>query len=374
MNILRKGNGLIVLLVLCLAAAAGRAEERRPEGRVKAASGSVTVQSLGEPSPRPAVAGDPVFAQDRVTTGPEGRAEITLNDGSLITLRPDSRIEVLDSRANAARSSALLLIVGWLEAVVDPEAGSRLEVQTASAVAGVRGTRFTVAGAADCASRIAVERGQVAVWGHAQKLTLAPDQQLTVDLSERPLHARAAAAGEGEGTDFLAERSRRLVKHAGRMIGVMDREMETRTRAAEKTQQTVAKQFQKVEAAARQADAAKNRPEAYAAARLELKRELELNYGQLRYLQYHDGYMVSCDEMLKQLLADAQDHPGNYSPSGRKRVLAKQDRILGRDAAALHQANLAVIADYAGRLNALAAQYQLSGELTQPEIPVNTDW
>jgi len=374
MESLKRGRRLAWLVIVFFLAwgagfqpAIGSAQELRREGQIQSVSGAVTAQSVGQDKPRPVSQGDLVYAQDRVVSGPNGKAQIKLDDGSLITLQPSSRIQILDSRANARHSSSLLLLKGWLQALVAPEEGANLEVQTATVVAGVRATSFTVAGAADCSSRVAVEKGKVEVQGHSQGLTLVPNQQMTVELTDKPLAAQAYDPQTANWAGFLSERSRRLAKNADHMAQEMDRELERRHQRAVQAQQTLAKEFQGVERAAQEAEATKDQPEVYEGKLSALKQSLELNYSQARDLQHQDGYLISCDEMLKQLIQDVKEHPENYSAAARKRVAALEAQVYARDVAGTHQATQATLDSYTSKLDALVAKYELGRELQQRE-------
>jgi len=114
--------------------------------------------------------GSAVFENDTVETQGRTRLEITLRDQSVVRVGPRSRVQLsaavfgrsLDDRKVTAR-----LVVGDMWAKVARAVGgdSTFEVQTANAVAGVRGTTFRVDAKADRSVVVKVYGGSVAVAG-----------------------------------------------------------------------------------------------------------------------------------------------------------------------------------------------------------------
>ena len=114
--------------------------------------------------------GSAVEVGDTVETRKRTRLEITLRDQSVLRVGPLSRLRLgaaifgrsLDDRRVAAR-----LLVGEVWAKVAKAEGgeAKFEVQTANAVAGVRGTTFRVDAKADRSVVVKVYAGAVAVAG-----------------------------------------------------------------------------------------------------------------------------------------------------------------------------------------------------------------
>jgi hypothetical protein len=97
-----------------------------------------------------AALGTPISLGDQVRTGNPGRLSIVFRDDSVLTVAADSQLvidqQVFNPSGGVVRS-LIGLLRGKLNAVVgeyyhDP--GSAYEVKTATAVAGVRGTEFSV--------------------------------------------------------------------------------------------------------------------------------------------------------------------------------------------------------------------------------------
>lgn len=139
-----------------------------PPGQVTFVSGDARRTSGG--ASEKLQVGSAIFENDTVETQGRTRLEITLRDQSVVRVGPRSRIQLsaavfgrsLDDRKVAAR-----LVVGDMWAKVARAVGgeSRFEVQTANAVAGVRGTTFRVDAKADRSVVVKVYGGSVAVAG-----------------------------------------------------------------------------------------------------------------------------------------------------------------------------------------------------------------
>jgi hypothetical protein len=110
---------------------------------------SVTGQAQGA-APGALQAGQPVPEGSPVSTGPDGHVTIRLVDGTLLRLRPDSRLQLRESRelkdAGVVRSGARL-DRGRVEVEATPARPGRagFSIDTPQGVLGVRGTEFRVA-------------------------------------------------------------------------------------------------------------------------------------------------------------------------------------------------------------------------------------
>ena len=97
-----------------------------------------------------AVVGGPLMATDRVLTGAKSAAAVTLKDGTVLALGPDSSVDLASFQfdpttqggnmlVNLARGT--LRVVTGIIAKVQPE---QVKVTTPTTVIGVRGTDFIV--------------------------------------------------------------------------------------------------------------------------------------------------------------------------------------------------------------------------------------
>jgi len=132
----------IFLLVLALPASAEEV------GTVAAVEGTAEIGRQGIWTP--AENGTAVAVGDELRTGNPGHLRVVFQDDTLLTLSADSHVTVdrqMFDPAAGQRQSLLGLLQGKVAAVVSEYyhgAGTRYEIKTATAVAGVRGTEFTV--------------------------------------------------------------------------------------------------------------------------------------------------------------------------------------------------------------------------------------
>jgi hypothetical protein len=119
-----------------------------PAGRVKVVSGSAFVVHEGQQIP--AAVGTPVFQQDSVTTGADGRVGLTLRDDTRLSVGPQTTIEI--SRFVYAQSDsqfAFVLrvvrgVVAYVSGRIAKLSPDAVRLETPSAIVGVRGTRLVI--------------------------------------------------------------------------------------------------------------------------------------------------------------------------------------------------------------------------------------
>ena len=118
-----------------------------PVGMIVAAKGTVTVNTDNES--RVVKQGDNIFTHDIVEAYDKSFAVIQLSDGSKVTVRPRSSVEVEDYSYQSDNTDrvALNLLSGGLRVITGVVAKTNPEnytVQTNVALLGVRGTEFSV--------------------------------------------------------------------------------------------------------------------------------------------------------------------------------------------------------------------------------------
>lgn len=142
MTQLRKLGVLLMLLALAPAAAAADV------GQIKTSKGGVVLLRDGQELPAPA--GTPIRQSDRVMTRADGSAGITFKDNSLLSLGPDSSLDIsLFSFGAAGQPDALeaTLNRGTLSAVsgkIVSKSPEAMRIRTPTTILGVRGTEFFV--------------------------------------------------------------------------------------------------------------------------------------------------------------------------------------------------------------------------------------
>jgi hypothetical protein len=135
------------VLLLALAALAPIASAA-DVGQVKTAKGTVLIVRDGKEIP--ATPGTPVQQSDRVVTRSDGAAGITFTDNSMLSLGPDSMLDIARFSFNAKDQPDALeatLHRGTLSAVsgrIVAKAPEAMKIRTPTTILGVRGTEFFV--------------------------------------------------------------------------------------------------------------------------------------------------------------------------------------------------------------------------------------
>jgi hypothetical protein len=150
-------------------------------GQVSRLSGTVTI--LRDGGEMTTAVGDEVRVEDSIRCGTGSRAEVTFSDGSVLTIGPESEVEIAFFAPEASESTALLDLVSGIARMTVNKATSwgRFEVRTATAVASVRGTDYLVE-AVPGKSAVFVAEGRVAVSSRAGSGTVILRQGQGVDV------------------------------------------------------------------------------------------------------------------------------------------------------------------------------------------------
>ena len=142
----RRRTVAAVALVLSLGVVLAGAQE--PVGSVAALEGSADAVHPGQPAPVVLKPADAVLLGDRLHTAAASKLRLLFRDDSVLTLAAESELTVTAQLVGPARAnSTLSLWVGTVRALVTDRyktPGSSFELETPTAVAGVRGTAFIV--------------------------------------------------------------------------------------------------------------------------------------------------------------------------------------------------------------------------------------
>jgi hypothetical protein len=137
-----------ILLAIALFAVVFVAPARAQEevGAVAAVQGTAEALHPGTSAWAALTAGAPILLGDQLRTGAASKLKVLFRDDSVMTLAPNSQLTVNEQVVpTAGGASRFTLTVGTVRAVVTEQygkAGARFEVETPTAVAGVRGTSF----------------------------------------------------------------------------------------------------------------------------------------------------------------------------------------------------------------------------------------
>lgn len=173
-----------------------------PIATVATVRGTVEVQRGERGEWQPAFAGNPLFAGERVRSDATGGATLVFSDDCVVVLGPGTALTA-DEYGGRPRRALFRLDSGSIEAIVSGFGGdaARWELETASAVVRVQGTRFVVRfDAASKATDVAGIDGDVAVQGRTGLIgpgvTVGPGQASRVELGKFPSPVRELSAAD----------------------------------------------------------------------------------------------------------------------------------------------------------------------------------
>ncbi len=141
MNILRRA--LIGIFVALLVALPLRAADDDPVGKVSRIQGAG--MAMQNALPRPLKVGDTILVGDVLSTGKAARLEVTMTDGTTLTLGEKAVMVVSEFIMGAQPNAALRLLQGAFSATtgkIMQTADASFLVKTEVATIGVRGTTF----------------------------------------------------------------------------------------------------------------------------------------------------------------------------------------------------------------------------------------
>lgn len=182
--------------VLCAGISVAHADPELQQGssvgEVSLVLGKAYVISEGE-KPRLLKAGSIINVNDQVTTEANGHVHIRFVDNALVSVRPDSRLEILDYRYDAAHPEQSSVKLNLLEGVTRAISGNaaksareRFRMNTPIAAIGVRGTDFVVS-ASDQSVRALVNEGAIVMAPYSSECLQAaygPCASNAVELSQ----------------------------------------------------------------------------------------------------------------------------------------------------------------------------------------------
>jgi ferric-dicitrate binding protein FerR (iron transport regulator) len=203
---------IALLLLLAFWSSPAPAQDHRSIGRVESLSGDCTVVRFSESGARTLTAGAEVYEGDRIRTDAGARLKLAFVDGTVVQLgeRTDLVLDWFLYAPSANTQSVLLRVsAGIFRVILElvlPR--SAFEVQTATAVASVRGTDW-ITEVTPAATAIVALDGRVAVRNvepaHPGEVVLGPGEGTTVNESQPP--TPVAVWGDARRNQFI-ERTR----------------------------------------------------------------------------------------------------------------------------------------------------------------------
>lgn len=127
--------------------------------------GEVSVRAPGAGAYAKASAGATLASGARVKTGAGAEARLEYPGGAVLEIKPGSELIVRVPGGNKPAGATLFLGRVWSKVAKGAGGDTKFEVESANAVAGVRGTEFEVGVGLDGSTRVRVTEGEVAVGG-----------------------------------------------------------------------------------------------------------------------------------------------------------------------------------------------------------------
>jgi hypothetical protein len=149
-------------LIVCIAGIASSGNSFAAESiEVVRAIGSVAIKQDGKQKDQPVASKSILPARHVLVTGPDGRAVVKIGEAGYIVVEKNSTIEISREKDHA---QFLRQVTGMIYYAVNFVRGSQqpMEIRTATATIGVRGTRFLVADLPE-RKEIGVRKGLVSV-------------------------------------------------------------------------------------------------------------------------------------------------------------------------------------------------------------------
>ncbi len=162
--------------------------EQNQLGHITSYSGDVEVKRTKDKAWAKTEPKMAVYFGDSVRTGEDGEATITYSDESLLKVRPNTRITLNAFVSPVEKKNSVLLFLGkiWSKAGRKVLRRRGFEVQTPTAICGVRATEFVIASYEDGTTLVRVNSGKVVVDNETNQSTLSANNgaQLSFDTKE----------------------------------------------------------------------------------------------------------------------------------------------------------------------------------------------
>lgn len=162
-------------------------------GQVEEVTGLMKIQRAKQKTWLTAQRDTDVFFGDVITTGDESRGLIKLVDDSIIRVHANSKIVLNTMISPVEKKHSVLLFFGKLWNRISKKALRKkvFEVQTPTAVCGVRGTDFETASYEDGTMLVRVNSGEVEVDNEVVQETLTANQGTQVSFEEKKIQVES---------------------------------------------------------------------------------------------------------------------------------------------------------------------------------------
>jgi len=178
-------------------------------GSITSVSGTVELKRTKDTEWTKAELNMPVYFGDQVKTLEDGNITITFLDESLMTVQPNTHVALNTIISPLEKRNSVLLFFGriWNKARRKIVQMRGYEVQTPTAVLGVRGTEFEVGSYEDGTTLVRVASGGVMVDSEAARSTVYENQGAQVSLETKKIRTETDYRPEWKQAEVKARKS-----------------------------------------------------------------------------------------------------------------------------------------------------------------------
>jgi len=179
----------LLMLAVMLPSSSMAAQNQDPVGSVTSVKGEFKIKKKDQTVWVDAQSGLNVFYGDAIKTGKSGQGIITLVDDSFIKVHSDSHIVLNTIISPLEKKSSILLFFGRVWNKVSKKALRKkiFEVQTPTAVCGVRGTDFETGSYEDGTTLVLVNSGEVNIGNDTNQETLTENEGTQLSYESRDI-------------------------------------------------------------------------------------------------------------------------------------------------------------------------------------------
>ena len=213
-------SGCLVALIISLALSQVCFAKQDTLGRITSISGPVEVKRAKDIEWTEAVVNMPVYFGDHIKTLEDGNITITFLDESLMTVHPNTHVALNTIISPLEKRNSVLLFFGriWNKVRRKIVQMRGYEVQTPTAVLGVRGTEFEAGSYEDGTTLVRVASGGVMVDSEAEKSTVYENQGAQVSIETKKIQTETDFRPEWKQAETNARKS---LFADGRRYGVL---------------------------------------------------------------------------------------------------------------------------------------------------------
>jgi hypothetical protein len=213
-------SGCLVALAFSLALSQVCLAKQDTLGQITSISGSAEIKREKETQWIRAEHNMPVYYGDDIRTSEDGNVTITFLDESVVTVQPNTHVALNTIISPLEKRNSVLLFFGriWNKVRSKVVQMRGYEVQTPTAVLGVRGTEFEAASYEDGTTLVRVASGGVSVDSEKESSTLSEKQGAQVSIETKRIKTETDFRPEWKQAEINARKS---LFADGRRYGVL---------------------------------------------------------------------------------------------------------------------------------------------------------